>query len=71
MRVELMGHFKPCMTDIYLHIDARMADYIRTHPYADGCPVCTAVRLVLRLNQGPRMLNDVFNAWVARADADA
>ena len=23
---------KPCMTDIYLHIDARMADYIRTHP---------------------------------------
>ena len=33
MRVELIGHFKPCMTDIYLHIDARMADYIRTHPY--------------------------------------
>ena len=22
------------MTEIYLHIDARMADYIRTHPYA-------------------------------------
>ena len=21
------------MTDIYLHIDARMADYTRTHPY--------------------------------------
>ena len=20
MRVELIGHFKPCMTDIYLHI---------------------------------------------------
>ena len=33
MRVELIGHFKPCMTEIYLHIDARMADYIRTHPY--------------------------------------
>ena len=33
MRVELIGHFKPCMTDIYLHINARMADYIRTHPY--------------------------------------
>ena len=33
MRVELIGHFQPCMTDIYLHIDARMADYIRTHPY--------------------------------------
>ena len=23
---------KTCTTDIYLHIDARMADYIRTHP---------------------------------------
>ena len=28
MRVELIDHFKPCMTEIYLHIDARMADYI-------------------------------------------
>ena len=27
MRVELIGHFKTCMTEIYLHIDARMADY--------------------------------------------
>ena len=34
MRAELIGHFEACMTDIYLHIDARMADYIRTHPYA-------------------------------------
>ena len=34
MRAELIGHFKPCMTDIYLHVDARMADHIRTHPYA-------------------------------------
>ena len=25
-------HCKACMTEIYLHIDARMADYIRTHP---------------------------------------
>ena len=35
MRAELIGHFKPCMTEIitYIHIDARMADYIRTHPY--------------------------------------
>ena len=32
MRADIIGHFKPCMTDIYLHIDARMADYIRTHP---------------------------------------
>ena len=33
MRAELIGHFEPCMTEIYLHIDARMADYICTHPY--------------------------------------
>ena len=33
MRAELIGHFEACMTDIYLHIDARMADNIRTHPY--------------------------------------
>ena len=33
MRAELIGHFKPCMTDIYLYIDARVADYIHTHPY--------------------------------------
>ena len=32
MRAELIGHIEPCMTEIYLHIDARMADYIRTHP---------------------------------------
>jgi len=32
MRVQLIGHFEPCMTDIYLHIDARMADYMATHP---------------------------------------
>ena len=32
MRADIIGLFKPCMTDIYLHIDARMADYIRTHP---------------------------------------
>ena len=33
VRVELIGHFQPCMTEISLHIGARMADYIRTHPY--------------------------------------
>ena len=32
MRAELIDHFEPCMTDIYLHIYARMADYIHTHP---------------------------------------
>ena len=31
MRAGLIGHFEPCMTEIYLNIDARMAaDYIRT-----------------------------------------
>ena len=33
VRAELIGHYQPCMTEIYLHIDARMADYIHTHPY--------------------------------------
>ena len=32
VRVQLIGDFEACMTEIYLHIDARMADYIRTHP---------------------------------------
>ena len=40
MRADIIGHFEPCMTDIYLHIDARMADYIHTHPYLN---VATAV----------------------------
>ena len=39
MRVELIGHFKACMTDIYLHIDARMAYYIRTESSSRSCPV--------------------------------
>ena len=26
VRVQLIGHFKPCTTEIYLHIVARMAD---------------------------------------------
>ena len=28
------------MTEIYLHIDARMADYIRTHLYLRRCRRC-------------------------------
>eukprot|EP01048_Picozoa_sp_COSAG05_P014131 COSAG05_NODE_1572_length_4520_cov_2.148157_3_plen_33_part_00 len=32
MRVELIGQFEPCMTEIYLYIDARMADYIHALP---------------------------------------
>ena len=36
------GHFKACMTEIYLHIDARMADYIRTWRQRDfPCGGCT------------------------------
>ena len=30
--VARYGNVEPCMTEIYLHIDARMADYIHTHP---------------------------------------
>ena len=26
-QLQQIGHFKSCMTEIYLHIDARMADY--------------------------------------------
>ena len=33
VRVDIIGHLKSCMTDIYLDIDARTADYIQTHPY--------------------------------------
>ena len=32
MRAELIGHFQACITEIHLHIDARMADYMATHP---------------------------------------
>ena len=32
MRAEFIGHFEACMTEIYIHIDARMADYMVTHP---------------------------------------
>ena len=39
MRAELIGHFEPCMTDIYLYIYARMAYYIRTHPYLIHAPL--------------------------------
>ena len=31
-RVHVLSYFKACMTEIYLHIDARMAEYIRTRP---------------------------------------
>ena len=30
--VQLIGHLYPCMTEIYLHIVARMADSLYTHP---------------------------------------
>ena len=31
--VRASGHLQPCMTEIYLHIVARMANYMDTHPY--------------------------------------
>ena len=30
VRGELIGHLQPCITEIYLHIFARMTDYIAT-----------------------------------------
>ena len=42
MRADIIGHFQPCMNEIYLHIDARMADYIRAHPY-----ICSADRRLI------------------------
>ena len=37
MRADIIGHFEACMTEIYLHIVARMADYMATHPTARLC----------------------------------
>ena len=33
VRGDLIGRLKPCMTEMYLHIVARMDDYIDTDPY--------------------------------------
>ena len=33
VRVHIIGHLQPCITEIYLHIVARMADYMEAHPY--------------------------------------
>ena len=46
MRVQLIGHFQPRMTDMLLHIDARMADYMAPHPYG-----CVGNSSVLRASQ--------------------
>ena len=32
VRADIIGHLKSCTTEIYLHIVARMADYMDTHP---------------------------------------
>eukprot|EP01048_Picozoa_sp_COSAG05_P012725 COSAG05_NODE_1298_length_5245_cov_2.350107_4_plen_190_part_00 len=36
--MRLIGHYQPCMTEIYLHILMRacMADYFRAHPYVSS-----------------------------------
>eukprot|EP01048_Picozoa_sp_COSAG05_P021269 COSAG05_NODE_3863_length_1801_cov_2.178613_3_plen_154_part_00 len=56
MRAESIGHFQPCMTEIYLHIDARMADYIRTHPY------------LVRIRSQTRRHGSFGLCWIALAD---
>ena len=53
MRAKLIGHFQSCMTDIYLHIDARMADYIRTDPYVRLTDVRRTL-LVIVVAAGPK-----------------
>ena len=64
MRVDIIGHLKSCMTDIYLYIDARTADSVHTHPYtrvrvyefSSHCVLCTWVEsqdLRLRLSYYP------------------
>lgn len=45
MQAELIGLLKPCITYIYIQIFARMADYIRTHPYIRNVPEPTVVSL--------------------------
>ena len=52
----MIDHFKPCMTDIYLHIDARVADYIRTHPYLTAPPFNLSSHQVLRIERGHAVL---------------
>ena len=66
MRADIIGYFKACMTDIYLHIYARMADYIRTHPY-------TAVRVQREKVRGGVKIDLRFDLkmqfWAQRRDA--
>ena len=65
MRADIIGHFKPCMTDICIHIDARMADYIRTHPYVHDKLRFSMHLLVLISNQQSRDLStDQFGSSV-------
>ena len=44
---------KPCMTDIYLYIDARMAYYIHTHPYLSLISIADSRAPSLDLAQSP------------------
>ena len=45
------------MTDIYLHIVARMADYMATHPYIPYCSdmISTYVSFVMQIKE--------YNEW--------
>ena len=51
VRGESIDHLQPCMTDIYLHIVARMASYIAAH-------ACTSL-----ISDPPR--TGVIHGWCA------
>ena len=58
MRAELIGHFQPCMTEIYLHIDAPIIS-ARTRSWRRGsvipvmppCPLSTPAALQVPARQ--------------------
>eukprot|EP01048_Picozoa_sp_COSAG05_P008352 COSAG05_NODE_631_length_8203_cov_23.575148_6_plen_79_part_00 len=50
------------MTEIYLHIDARMDDYIRTHPYDHPAPdisvsVSVSAQVISNVMKGASLLD--------------
>ena len=73
MRVDIIGHLKSCMTDIYLYIDVRTADYIHTHPYGWGTPATLAVLSLIEWNKTLQSVNVgdrsiAWRAWCGLAD---
>ena len=64
------------MTEIYLHIVARMADYIDTHPYLGGFKMPGESMLIERLmasfarrffDLNPQFVHHMTGAWLVPA----